>query len=72
MTNDQFNAALEKLGITAEGRVYAGQTAFANTIGVNDRTVRRWSIGEAEVPTVVACLINLMLKTKTPMEKLRS
>jgi len=72
MTNTEFNAALDRLGITREGRVYAGQAEFANTIGVNDRTVRRWSIGEAEVPTVVACLINLMLKTKTPMEKLKS
>jgi DNA-binding transcriptional regulator YdaS (Cro superfamily) len=72
MTSDQFNAALDRLGITADGAVYAGQTSFAETIAVNPRTVRRWALGEAEVPTAVAMLLNLMLKTKTPMKGLKS
>jgi DNA-binding transcriptional regulator YiaG len=55
MTSEQFNAALETIELT--------QQRFASIIRVNDRTVRRWASGEAEVPTAVAMLLNLMLAT---------
>jgi DNA-binding transcriptional regulator YiaG len=62
MTPKQFNSALEVTGFT--------QTSLAATIKVNDRTVRRWASGEAEVPTAVAMLLKLMLKTETTAEGL--
>jgi hypothetical protein len=72
MTSEQFNAALARLGVTEGVYLHVGRAAFAKTIKVNPRTVGRWALGEAEVPTAVAMLLNLMLKTKTPMEKLKS
>lgn len=62
-TGQHLWACLQKLGFT--------QVGFAKTINVSDRTVRAW-IGERyPVPTVIAMLINLMLKTKTAAEDLK-
>jgi DNA-binding transcriptional regulator YiaG len=63
MTKNQFTAALEALGFT--------DLSFAATIKVNDRTVRRWIYGESVVPTAVAMLLNLMLKTNSTAEDLK-
>jgi DNA-binding transcriptional regulator YiaG len=63
MTVKQFNAALESAGLTQQG--------FAATIRVNERTVRRWASGEAVVPTPIAMLLNLMLKTGSTAEDLK-
>jgi DNA-binding transcriptional regulator YiaG len=64
MNTKKFNAALKKIGST--------QTGFASIINVNARTVRRWALGEAEVPTAVAMLLNLMLDTNSTAKDLRS
>jgi DNA-binding transcriptional regulator YiaG len=63
MTNRQFKKALETLGIK--------QTEFAEAIHVNWRTVANWTGGRSEVPTLVAILINLMLKDNLTLEDLR-
>jgi hypothetical protein len=44
---------------------------FAEIISCNNRTVRKWISGEAEVPRHIAMLINLMLDTNTKPEELR-
>ena len=54
MTNQQFRAALERLGFT--------QVGFARDIGVNPRTVRSWALSEHPVPQVVAKLIEALEK----------
>lgn len=64
MTKTQFNAALDATGFS--------QLAFAATIKVNDRTVRRWASGESEVPTAIAMLLNLMIKTNTTAKGLKA
>ena len=64
MTNKQFSAALTRLGVTQQG--------FAETIKVNDRTVRNWVSGRSEVPTSIAMLVRLMLDTGTRPEDLRA
>ena len=64
MTNKQFSAALTRMGVTQQG--------FAETIKVNDRTVRNWVSGRSEVPTAIAMLIRLMLDTGTRPEDLRA
>jgi DNA-binding transcriptional regulator YiaG len=63
MTNRQFKKALETLGIR--------QTEFAEAIHVHLRTVANWTGGRSEVPTLVAILINLMLKDNLTVEDLR-
>jgi DNA-binding transcriptional regulator YiaG len=62
-TGQYFWTCLQKLGFS--------QVGFAEKINVSDRTVRAW-IGERyPVPTVIAMLINLMLKTKSTAEDLK-
>jgi hypothetical protein len=60
MTNDEYRAALDKLGINqqAAGRIFA----------VGQRTAGRWAQGQARVPVVVAMLLNLMVKKKLKLE----
>lgn len=76
MTADQFNAALVKLGFATEhpvnGTMSLGQIEFATLMGISDRNVRRWAAGVNPVPTPIAMLLNLMLKTSTPPEKLKA
>jgi len=52
MTPDQFRAALAGLGMT--------QSGFARVALVDARTVRRWALGEREVPGPVVALLKLM------------
>lgn len=63
MTPRQFNIALGLIG--------SSQLAFAKVIKVNARTIRRWALGEAEVPTAVAMLLNLMLETQSTVKELK-
>jgi DNA-binding transcriptional regulator YiaG len=64
MTNKQFSAALTRMGVTQQG--------FAETIRVNDRTVRNWVSGRSEVPTAIAMLVKLMLSTGTALQDLKA
>jgi DNA-binding transcriptional regulator YiaG len=56
MNVNQFNAALERLGLT--------QVRFAALIGKSDRAVRNWAGGRWPVPVETALLLKLMLELK--------
>lgn len=74
MTANQFNDALRKLGFCKKmpnGVMTKGQSELAHLLGVGDRSVRRWSSGQWPVPTTVAMLLNLMLKTSSKIEDLK-
>ncbi|CAB5220458.1 hypothetical protein UFOVP233_82 [uncultured Caudovirales phage] len=52
MDPEQFRAGLERLGLS--------QTAFAKWNGLNPRTVRRWALGEANVPRHIVVILALL------------
>jgi DNA-binding transcriptional regulator YiaG len=52
MTADEFRAALDGLGLS--------QVAAAQALEVDARTVRRWALGEREVPGPVRVALRLM------------
>jgi DNA-binding transcriptional regulator YiaG len=52
MTPDEFRATLAGLGLT--------QSGFARVALVDARTVRRWALGEREIPGPVVALLRLM------------
>lgn len=56
MTANQFRNALDRLGLS--------QLGAARLFDANDRTVRRWAIGERAVPTQVAILLRLLIAKK--------
>jgi DNA-binding transcriptional regulator YiaG len=58
MTAPEFRAAL--------GRVGESQRGFARLVGVDERTVRRWVAGAAEVPLWVPLLLGLMERSSDP------
>ncbi len=62
MTSNQFRAALKKLGISQRG------LARVMHVVDSERTVRRWALGEAEVPACVGILLRLMLAGKVTAE----
>jgi DNA-binding transcriptional regulator YiaG len=64
MTWLQFNLALDQLGFS--------QVGFAKKINKTDRQVRNWAAGRWPVPTEIAMLLNLMIRTGTRPEDLRS
>lgn len=64
MDGQELWAKLQKLGFS--------QMGFSRTIGVSPQAVRTWVGGRYPVPTVVAMLVNLMLKTKTNPEDLKA
>lgn len=74
MTGEQLDRALIKLYDNTEigSSPRARSIAFAETLGCQDRTVRKWVAGEAEVPRHIAMLVNLMLSTNTSPEELRA
>ena len=56
MTAKQFRDALDRLKLS--------QLGAAKLFQSNDRTVRRWAIGERAVPVTVAIMLKLMLAGK--------
>jgi len=56
MTAMQYRTAIEKLGLSQRGA--------AQFLGVDERTSRRWALGEAQVPESVAMLLRLMIRLK--------
>jgi hypothetical protein len=52
MTAAEFRTALDRLGQTQRG--------FAEFVGANERTVRRWATGEQDIPRWVAVMLGLM------------
>jgi DNA-binding transcriptional regulator YiaG len=59
MTPQQYSAAIKQLGLS--------QRRAALLLGVNDRTSRRWALGEAQIREPVAILLRLMLVGKITM-----
>jgi DNA-binding transcriptional regulator YiaG len=52
MTAGDFRAALARLNY--------GQRGFAEYVGANERTVRRWASGEQDIPQWVPVILDLM------------
>jgi DNA-binding transcriptional regulator YiaG len=52
MTADDLRAVL--------GRLSLSQTGAARLLGVDPRTMRRWVLGEREIPEVVVRLLRLL------------
>jgi DNA-binding transcriptional regulator YiaG len=53
MTKNQYRAALDRLGLT--------QAAVAEWLKVDERTSRRWALGEVAIPEAVAKLLRYMV-----------
>jgi transcriptional regulator with XRE-family HTH domain len=53
MTDVEYRAALETIGISQQG--------FARLVGASPRTGQKWALGEARVPGSVALLLKLLL-----------
>lgn len=60
MTPKQFQATLDRLGLSQQGA--------ARLIGADPRTARKWVAGENKVPECVAILLRLMLAGKITQE----
>lgn len=56
MTPDQLNAAIQTLGLSAQG--------FARCAGVTGRAVRLWQVGRNPIPGPIVALIELVLACK--------
>ncbi|TWA89592.1 hypothetical protein FBZ96_11960 [Bradyrhizobium stylosanthis] len=56
MTPKQFQAAIDRLGLS--------QVGAARLVGADPRTARRWVAGERSVPEPVAIILRLMLAGK--------
>lgn len=56
MTAKQFRDALDRLGLS--------QLGAARLFNANDRTARRWALGERSVPEGVSILLRLLLAGK--------
>lgn len=54
MTSSEFRQSLAALQMTQRG--------FATYTGSNERTVRRWALGEQDIPSWVPVMLNLMHK----------
>lgn len=61
MTKDEFADCLTELGLT--------KTGAARMFHVNQRTTRRWSSGELEVPQPVALALALMVRYRVKPER---
>jgi transcriptional regulator with XRE-family HTH domain len=64
VTANQFRTALDRLGLS--------QLGAARLFNANDRTVRRWAIGERGVPPTVAILLKLMIAGKVTAEDIEA
>ncbi len=53
MTADEFREALDSVGYT--------QVAFADLVGADHRTARRWALGEVRIPGAAVIILRLML-----------
>jgi DNA-binding transcriptional regulator YiaG len=60
MTPNQFRAALDRLDLS--------QVGVARLLGADERTARRWALGERDVPDCVAIVLRLMTAGKISAE----
>jgi hypothetical protein len=61
---DQFRAALDRLGLT--------QSGAAKLFRVDERTARRWSLGEREIPPAMAILVNQLVAGRIRVEDIEA
>jgi DNA-binding transcriptional regulator YiaG len=54
MTPDQLRIAIDRLSLSQRGA--------ARLLGVNERTVRKWIAGDAEIPQSAAMVLNISNK----------
>jgi hypothetical protein len=59
---EQYRDALSCLGLS--------QVGAAQMFGVNERTSRRWALGESAVPKLVALVLYLMVRFKVRLADL--
>ncbi len=64
MTAKQFQAAIDRLGLS--------QVGAARLVGADPRTARRWALGERSVPGPVAIILRLMLAGKITADDIRA
>lgn len=64
MTQQQYRAALKKLGLS--------QLGAARLFRMGDRTSRRYALGEAEVPEPLSMLLQLMLAGKISVKDIEA
>lgn len=60
MTKEEFRSELDRLRLT--------QQEAAEAMGVNDRTIRRWALGERPIPPVAIKLISTLTPKPAPPE----
>lgn len=58
MTHRQYRKALDTLGIS--------QRAAANLLGIDERTSRRFALGEREVPRTIARFLRVLSMASSP------
>lgn len=63
VTPTQFRAALDKLELS--------QVKAAKLVGVDERTSRRWALGQTTVPEAVAILLRLLVAKKITVEDVK-
>lgn len=56
MSPTQFRNALRRLDLTQQG--------MAKLLGADERTARRWALGERAVPSCVAIVLSLLVAEK--------
>jgi hypothetical protein len=62
MTAEEFEAALDQIGVTHRG--------FGRLVDLDERTVRRMVAGDREVMQSIAILITIMIKKKISVAQL--
>jgi transcriptional regulator with XRE-family HTH domain len=62
MNAEHYRDALSRLGLS--------QTRAAKLMGVNERTSRRWALGEIPVPRLVALLLYLLRRFRVKVDDL--
>jgi hypothetical protein len=64
MTAKQFQAAIDRLGLS--------QVGAARLFGADPRTSRRWALSERAIPESVAILLRLMLAGKITVDDIKA
>lgn len=55
MTSDEYRQTIDRLGLT--------QNAAARLLGVDERTSRRWALGERDIPPPAQRFLRYLIET---------
>lgn len=61
MTSDEYRETIETLGLTQNGA--------ARLLGVDERTSRRWALGERDIPPPAERFLRYLIATKRTGEQ---